>query len=408
MNFDQSQTCNDSQSTTHPALDDLPNVLPHGPEPTRRWECPARYSTNHKHQDGRPLCRHCECWNPAPFPNDSLPVEPVRPISQRWPAAPLQPTELGGSIFIPERPSLPHERPSTYSSFNLPPMPVPLSNPNLVSDSDSPIAISYLLKDKITYSTLLKQLLFPTNPRNSSSHSSQFPSLKHNSSVVEQTRLPLRIRPKPHIIHSIPKPASNAVNPLSMESLTTYSPTNQSKSSSLDTNTTQISQCLLQVICNPGHVHNNFDSQSPGIRFKHCELIGEKIWRPSHTILDELVQCPNTDTSLQWPHCLRFRVLEERTLWEHWFRLSSTEHSGQKPLIRDCYLTHGWNKQARTPIWLPWLVRNSGTLRAILEQWFTGPKDKVTIIFEYINKDRVRAPTELVVVERFSHLNITL
>ena len=192
-------------------------------------------------------------------------------------------------------------------------MPVPHSNQNLVSDSDSPIAISYLLKNKITYSTLLKQLSFPTNPRNSSSHSSQFPSLKHNSSVVEQTRLPLRIRPKSCIIHSIPKPATNAVNSLSKESLTTYSPTNQSKSCSLETNTTQIAQWQLQVICGPGHNHNNFDSQRPGIWFKHFELIGEQIWRPSYTILDELVQCPNTDTSLQLPDFLQFRVLGKTT-----------------------------------------------------------------------------------------------
>ncbi|PUU72531.1 hypothetical protein B9Z19DRAFT_1137352 [Tuber borchii] len=136
--------------------------------------------------------------------------------------------------------------------------------------------------------------------------------------------------------------------------------------------------------------------------------MGEQIWRPTHTILDERVQCPNTDTSLQWPDFLRFRVLEETTPWEHWFHLYSKEHSGRKPLMRDCYLTHGWNKQAKTPIWLPRLVRNSGTLRAILEQWFTSPKDKVTIIFEYINKDQARVPTELVVAERFSDLNITL
>lgn len=32
------------------------SVAPHGPQPTSRWECPARYMSNQKHQDGCPLC----------------------------------------------------------------------------------------------------------------------------------------------------------------------------------------------------------------------------------------------------------------------------------------------------------------------------------------------------------------
>lgn len=37
------------------------------------WDCLARYETFHKHQDGRPLCAFCHCWNPAPFPDGTHP-----------------------------------------------------------------------------------------------------------------------------------------------------------------------------------------------------------------------------------------------------------------------------------------------------------------------------------------------
>ena len=86
-------------------------------------------------------------------------------------------------------------------------------------------------------------------------------------------------------------------------------------------------------------------------------------------------------------------VLEETTPWEHWYELYSKEHYGRKPLMRDCYITHGWNKQAKTPIWLPRDVRNTGTLRSVFDKWFSSSKDKVTIIFEFINKDRAQLDT---------------
>ena len=55
--------------------------------------------------------------------------------------------------------------------------------------------------------------------------------------------------------------------------------------------------------------------------------------------------------------------------------------------MRDCYITHGLNKQAKTPIQLSQEVQNTGTLRSVLETWFPLHKDNVSIIFEYINKD---------------------
>jgi len=75
MEFSKSQ---DSQTQGYalPAMG-TERTTPHGPQPRSRWECPARYMTNHKHQDVRPLCQYCECWNPAPFPNGRLPIEPA-------------------------------------------------------------------------------------------------------------------------------------------------------------------------------------------------------------------------------------------------------------------------------------------------------------------------------------------
>lgn len=125
---------------------------------------------------------------------------------------------------------------------------------------------------------------------------------------------------------------------------------------------------------------------------------------PTPLILDEVVQCPKSTTSLDWPDFLRFRVLDETTPWEQWSNLYIKEHYRHKPLMRDCYLPHGWNKLTKSPIWLPREVRNSGSLRSILLQWFSLPKDKVTIVFEYIDKDSVRADTQ--VSERLSDLSL--
>jgi len=74
--------------------------------------------------------------------------------------------------------------------------------------------------------------------------------------------------------------------------------------------------------------------------------------------------------------------------------------------MRDCYLIHGWNEQTKFPIWLLREVRSSGSLRSILLQWFASPKDKVTIVFEYIHKDLAR--TDTIVAQRFSDLSLVL
>ena len=43
-------------------------------------------------------------------------------------------------------------------------------------------------------------------------------------------------------------------------------------------------------------------------------------------------------------------------------------------------------------------------MRSILLQWFLSPKDEVTIVLEYINKDLAR--TDTIVSERFSDLSL--
>ena len=51
-------------------------------------------------------------------------------------------------------------------------------------------------------------------------------------------------------------------------------------------------------------------------------------------------------------------------------------------------------------------MRNTGTLRSILEKWFPLAKDKVTIIFEYINKDQTQLDTG--VSEKLQNLSFEL
>lgn len=236
----------------------------------------------------------------------------------------------------------------------------------------------------------------------------RFPSLKDNSARVEQARLPVKSRGKGRSvavqrITAIPSPSSVPFLPSNISSNPSIE---KVKSSLLEVRTTNILQWQLQIVCGPGHDHNNIESQRPATKFKTFEVIGEQIWRPTATILDEEVRCPETDTSLEWSDFLRFRVLEETTPWEHWYRLYAKEHFGRKPLMRDCYLTHGWNKQSKTPIWLPREVRDPGTLRSILLKWFPTSKDKVTVIFEFINKDCVR--TEPAVTEQLRNLSLEL
>ena len=230
---------------------------------------------------------------------------------------------------------------------------------------------------------------------------SQFPSLRSNATRVEQSRLPSKPGPKSRLQYQ----ASN-LGSSNIQQRASHPAMSKIKPQMPEISAAYIPQWQLQIICGPGHDHNNFDSQQPGTRFKLFEHIGEQIWRPSSSILDEEVQSATISTSLDWPDFLRFRVLQNTTPWEQWLSLYSKEHYGRKPLLRDCYLTHGWNKQSKSPIWLPQEVRNAGTLRSILAQWFSSSRDKVTIVFEYINKDLARS--DAVVSERFSDLNLAL
>ena len=226
-----------------------------------------------------------------------------------------------------------------------------------------------------------------------------------NSARVEQARLPVKRRGKTHSENAqrITNLSSSIPNRLFSSDISSQSSLGKLKPSPLE-GPASILQWQLQIVCGPGHDHNNIESQRPTTRFKAFESIGEQIWRPSTSILDENVKCPNTETSLEWADFLRFRVLGETTPWEHWYQLYSKEHSGQKPLMRDCYITHGWNKHSKTPIWLPTEVRNPGTLRSVLLKWFPSPKDKVTIVFEFINKDSIRI--EPPVAEEFRNLSL--
>jgi len=123
INTTQSQGSNSRKSVSPPP--DISNVLPHGPQPSTRWECPARYETNHKHQDGRPLCRYCKCWNPAPFPDGTMPIHPTRPVHKVLPTASIsdqQSVHLGSHLLKASFP--PDEEVLTaYSGYNLPPAP---------------------------------------------------------------------------------------------------------------------------------------------------------------------------------------------------------------------------------------------------------------------------------------------
>ena len=401
MSFSGFQGSSKHNAALSPA--DNGKELPKGPQPSSRWECPARYEINHKHQDGRPLCRYCECWNPAPFPNGSMPIQPARSsttvlpptsISHIYPQfTPLEsdtreqqnPLEMGTSML--------------YSGYNLPPAPESISSPNLVCLAPFSILVFLPFKNFTTNSILLPQL----------SHlPSQFPSLKSNASRVEQSRLPSKLASKTGLQYSSRKlpSSSNTLTRFPLPGAPPLASTSKVKPLAPDVATSHALQWQLQVICGPGHDHNNFDSQRAGIKFKRFEFIGEQIWRPSILILDEEVQSPTISTSLDWPDFLRFRVLDTTTPWEQWSSLYSKEHHGRKPLMRDCYLTHGWNKQTKSPIWLPQEVRSSGSLRSILLQWFSSSKDKVTIVFEYINKDLAR--TDTTVSERLSDLSLVL
>ncbi|PUU80030.1 hypothetical protein B9Z19DRAFT_1124194 [Tuber borchii] len=93
------------------------------------------------------------------------------------------------------------------------------------------------------------------------------------------------------------------------------------------------------------------------------------------------------DTSLQWPDFLRFRVLEDTTPFHNWKMLYQAQRNGKRSIMRDCYVTAGWDNRSKLPLWLPRSSQDPGTLQALIDAWFPTIKDKLTIIFEYIDTD---------------------
>jgi len=102
--------------------------------------------------------------------------------------------------------------------------------------------------------------------------------------------------------------------------------------------------------------------------------------------LQESIRGPE-DTSLEWPDFLRFRVLEDTTPFHNWKNLYQVQRNGKRPIMRDCYVTAGWDNRSKLPLWLPCSAQDPGTLQALIETWFPTIKDKLTIIFEYIYMD---------------------
>ncbi|PUU73077.1 hypothetical protein B9Z19DRAFT_1069270 [Tuber borchii] len=103
-------------------------------------------------------------------------------------------------------------------------------------------------------------------------------------------------------------------------------------------------------------------------------------------ILQESIMGPE-DTSLQWRGFLRFRVLEDTTPFPNWKTLYQAQRNGKRPIMRDCYVTAGWDNGSKLPLWLPRSSQDPGTLQALIDTWFHTIKDKLTIIFEYIDMD---------------------
>ncbi|PUU72588.1 hypothetical protein B9Z19DRAFT_1069642 [Tuber borchii] len=55
--------------------------------------------------------------------------------------------------------------------------------------------------------------------------------------------------------------------------------------------------------------------------------------------------------------------------------------------MRDCYVTACWDNHSILPLWLPRSSQDPGTLQALIDTWFPTIKDKLTVIFEYIDTD---------------------
>jgi len=271
MDSHQSDIPNTHRATS--ASPDSQNPAPHGPQPTRRWECPARYVTNHKHEDGRPLCHYCECWNPAPFPNGSLPIQAASRTTTSLPTIVMPSFQSESHPFPITQPSFPPDITSIYSSYNLSPPPESHHSQSAVGNR--------LLVPQAgsgTYHHLLQQLSFPSTSQNLQNPLARFPSLKNDSAIVEQTRLLLKPRPKSRMPHH----PANAFATMDLPTISKQPPSSHSTSrrprSIQEVQTNEIPQWQLQIICGPGHNHNDFASQWPGTKFKcrvgttHCRL----------------------------------------------------------------------------------------------------------------------------------------
>ena len=142
----------------------------------------------------------------------------------------------------------------------------------------------------------------------------------------------------------------------------------------------------LQKICGPGPQYSDYLAQQPHIKYKLFTVVGEQKWRPSNTILTESIM-GSEDTSLHWPDFLRFRILQDTTPFHYWKVLYQAQRNGKRPIMRDCYVTAGWDNRSKLPLWLPQSSQEPGTLKQLIETWFPTIKDKISIIFEYIDTD---------------------
>ena len=112
---------------------------------------------------------------------------------------------------------------------------------------------------------------------------------------------------------------------------------------------TSIIERQLLVICDPDSQHHDYRSQQPQIKYRNYIPAGVQRWPPSMEVLDESVAGPE-EISLTWADFLRFRVLEDTTPFGNWRRLHSSQGHGKHPLMRDCYVTSGWDNRSKQPI----------------------------------------------------------
>jgi len=141
----------DSNIRKPPTLgSDIGQETPFKPQPSSRWECPARYETNHKHQDGRPLCRYCHCWNPARSPDGHMPTQPARSTTMVVPSSSssLSSSQSSHLELRPRTLQFPskEESASGYSGYNLPPAPESIVSSNLVRIVMFPLLVHFLVR----------------------------------------------------------------------------------------------------------------------------------------------------------------------------------------------------------------------------------------------------------------------